>query len=110
MPLIQYIMKRYEEAKACDNTDYLIRLRNAHRRARQFLDNPQVKNDIKVFIAGRLAYKKRAMLFDVLYPVMQYLQAYGADDTTGKALSSMLPDVLSSDVMQGHFEEHSLPL
>ena len=69
-------MKRYEEAKEGSDIAFLSGLRTKHREARAFLDNDDIKNEIKKVIRDRESDREWKAFSKILVSCIDYVRFF----------------------------------
>jgi hypothetical protein len=93
----QSLRKEYAEAIKQHNVEFLLSVRNAHRRARAVLDTPATKTLVLKTTKDIEVGAKRRLYSQVMHCVEQYVVEYGGSDSIGRALEKVLPELVSEE-------------
>eukprot|EP01035_Chromulina_nebulosa_P024356 gene24356-31699_t len=97
---VEFVIKAYEKAKTEDNIVVLASFRAAHRKARSFLDDESVKQQLTDYLSHRENETRRQLYFKALYPILNCLQRYGINSVLGRAYATFLPVITSKETLR----------
>jgi hypothetical protein len=89
---LSHIISSFQNAKQSNDHVFLEQMRSAHRTAREFLNDPELKGQIKEIVLQRKANMERRAYWNMFHMMVQLVQQFPRGNFS-RHLSKLLPGI-----------------
>ena len=89
---LSHVIISFQNAKQSNNHVFLEQMRSAHRSAREFLNDAELKAQIKDFVLQRKANMERRAYWNMFHMMVQLVQQF-PEGNSSRHLSNLLPGI-----------------
>ena len=93
---LQILIDKYEDAKKNNDPHFLKLLRDAHRQARAFLNEPEIKTKLKEIVSQRKFQSEYRGYMNVLTTVVDFMKDFGDNRLLNASLTTILPKLFDN--------------